>query len=116
MIYFDRKTLAVLRRIKRGRKKGVGWGELQRKYKDAADSALLAEFTRELYTVSTDKDGRYLSFGKDWDHVILPGFRSYITPKGLELIETRCFAFWRWVIPTLVSVAALAVSVLGAIY
>lgn len=113
MIDFDRKTLAILRCIKHSRGKGVSWGTLQKRYgEDAANPFLLEDMSKELYTATKDCDGKWINF-EEWDRVSDYRFRSYSTPKGNELIERRCFDFWKWIIPTLISVVALVISFIG---
>lgn len=114
MIYFDRKTLAVLRYIYRRGNRGASWVQLMKKFGDGiASPSLLESLSKELYTVTKDRDGGWLSFGPDWDRMIYGEFRSYCTPKGNELLEKRSFDFWKWIIPTLISVVALCVSFIG---
>lgn len=113
MIYFDKKTLSILRYIKRKKDKGATWGELQKKFgEDHADILLLQHFSEDLYTLTKDGDGNWIDF-KKWSPVS-GKFRSFCTTKGNEFIERRSFDFWKWVIPTLISVTALVVSVLSA--
>lgn len=114
MIYFDKRTLAVLRCIKRSGKNGITWAELQKKFGDDADIYLLMSFTNELYISTCDSDKKWL-YGKDLKSPNSDFFRSYSTPKANELIEKRLFDFWKWIIPTLISVIALVISVISFI-
>lgn len=116
MIYFDRKTLKILSYIRRRGKKGATWDKLQQKFgNDAANPYLLESLSSELYTVTKDQTGKWISFDRDWDHVIHGSFRSYCTPKGKELLERRSFDFWKFIIPTVISVVALVVSFIAAV-
>ncbi|MDU6307304.1 MAG: hypothetical protein E6579_11640 [Clostridium sp.] len=110
MIYFDRKTLLILWCIKRSGDNGVTWGYLRKKYgEDDANSFLLESLSKELYTVTKDQNGEWIS---EWNTAIYDSFRSFCTAKGNEILEKRLFDFWKWIIPTLISVAALVVSCL----
>lgn len=116
LIYFDRKTLKILSYIRRRGKKGATWDKLQQKFgNDAANPYLLESLSSELYTVTKDQTGKWISFDRDWDHVIHGSFRSYCTPKGKELLERRSFDFWKFIIPTVISVVALVVSFIAAV-
>lgn len=115
MIYFDRKSLSILKYIKRRGDRGASWGKIREKYGDDAVSGFLESLSIELYIVTKNEKGAWVDFEK-WNHVILDSFISYSTSKGNELIEKRCFNFWKWVIPTLISIVALAVSFIGVIY
>jgi hypothetical protein len=114
VIYFDRRTLSILWRIKRSGDKGITWGYLRKKYgEDSANPFLLESMSKEFYTVTKDQNGKWIDFD-NWNKAIYDGFRSFCTSKGNELLEKRLFDFWKWIIPTIISVAALIVSVLAA--
>ena len=116
MIHFDRKTLAVLRYISRHGERGVSWQQLRRRFgEDCANPFLLETLSRELYTVTRGHCREWLSFDASWDKIVYDDFMSFCTPKGSELLEARSFNFWKWVIPTLISVSALIVSVIAAL-
>lgn len=112
MIYFDRQTLKILRYIKKS--KGVSWDEMQNKFgRDLANIFLLESLSVELYTVTKDQNENWIDF-KVSDHHLNGSFRSFTTPKANEIIEAKVFDFWKWVVPTIISVIALAVSALTA--
>lgn len=114
MIYFDKKTLSILWCIKRSGDKGTTWGYLRKKYgEDGANPILLESMSKELYTVTKDQNGKWIDFD-NWNKIINADFRSLCTPKGNELLERRLFDFWKWIIPTIISIAALIVSALAA--
>lgn len=116
MIYFDKKTLALLRYIKRRGDRGVSWADLREKFgNDAANILLLESLSKELYTVTKGHDGNWLDFDAPWDHHVYGDFRSFCSPKGNELLELRCFNFWKWIIPMVISIASLIVSVIAAL-
>lgn len=111
MIYFDRKTLDILIYIKLHSRKGASWDKIQHRFgEDSANSFLLQNLSKELYTVTKGQNGKWINFEKE--NPIICGFYSFITPKGNEFIEKRYFDFWKWIIPTLISISALIVSVL----
>ena len=113
-IHFDKATIKLLRKINRSGDKGITWGELQKKFGTNANIFILEALTVELYTVTQNKEGEWLAFDSmdgNRDH----SFRSFSTPKGNELLEQRSFNFWKWVIPTFISVVALVISALSAI-
>jgi hypothetical protein len=110
LIYFDGKTLSILWCIKRSRDKGITWGELRKKYgEDNANPFLLETMSKELYTVTKDQKGEWIN---EWNGTIYDSFRSFCTPKGNEILEKRLFDFWKWIIPTLISIVALVISCL----
>jgi hypothetical protein len=112
---FDRKNLSILRFIKRKGKRGATWGELIHRFGDATGPFSLEQMSRELYTVTKNQNGEWVVFDDKWDGRSDYLFCSYITPKGNKLIEKRSFDFWKWVIPTLISVAALIVSIIAVL-
>jgi len=115
MIYFDKKTLALVRYIKRNGNKGVTWNKLAKKFSDdLANPILLISLSKELYIITKNQNGEWISFD-NYKDVICGDFRSFSTPKANEMIERKCFDFWKWIIPTVISVAALIISVLSAI-
>lgn len=112
LICFDRKTLSILRYIKRCGEKGASWDNIQKRFgEDTANIFLLESLSKELYTVTQDRSGKWLDFTNE--NPIIYGFRSFITPKGNELLEQKYFSFWKWAIPTIISVAALIVSIIA---
>ncbi len=76
---------------------------------DDANPILLESMSKELYTVTKDQNSKWIN---EWNITIYDSFRSFCTPKGNEMLEKRLFNFWKWIIPTLISVAALIVSCL----
>lgn len=93
----------------------MSWADLRKKFGDKANIFLLEALSTEEYTVTKDHNGKPLYFDEPWDHQTYGDFRSFCSSKGNELLEVRCFNFWKWVIPTLISVAALIVSVIAAL-
>lgn len=114
VIYFDRKTLSILKYIYRSGDRGVSWEQLRSKYGDKAPVSLLVNLDIAEYTVTKDQNGNWI-YDKDKFRSTHGTFRSFCTSKGNELIETRCFNFWKWIIPTIISIVALVVSFIGTL-
>lgn len=113
MIHFDRKTLGILRLINRRGDKGASWGLIMKRYSTDANIFLLESLSIEHYTVTKNESGEWIRFDEKLGPHRDAGFVSFSTPKGRELLERMTFDFWKWVIPTLISVIALAISCLG---
>ena len=114
-IYFDKRTIKILRYIRRCRDRGTSWGNLRRKYKESANVFLLESLSKERYIATKNEKGEWIDF-KDWGGNSNQEFRSYCAPRGNEFLEKRLFNFWKWVLPTIISTLALIVSVLSAIF
>lgn len=112
-IAFDRDTLSVLKYIYRSGDNGVSWRCLTEEF-DHADFLLLECLSKTEYTVTKDQNGQWLHPNGDWTYTD-GAFRSYCSPKGNELIQRRCYDFWKWTVPVFISIAALIVSIVGAI-
>lgn len=109
-IVFDRRTLSVLRYINRRGERGARWGAIEKRFgEDTANPYLLANLSEELFTVTKNENGNWVNFDP-WNMVSKHSYVSFCTPKGKKLLQDRSFDFWKWVIPTLISVLALAIS------
>ena len=120
MIYFDKDTLSVLKHIYKKGDNGATWAELRTKFDDHANIFLLEALSRELYTVTKDKTeksnfDKWIDFNT-WEGPDCSNFISFISPRGKELLQKRSFDFWKWMIPTIISLLALALSVLTFIF
>ncbi|MGN0629979.1 MAG: hypothetical protein ACI4JN_01510, partial [Ruminococcus sp.] len=92
--------------------KGISWGTLRKKFGDeTADPALLSDLSKEGYTATKNEKGEWVH--PDEFGVVGDDFRSFTTSKANQIIERECFDFWKWIIPTLISVAALVISALA---
>lgn len=112
LIYFSRRNLSLLRYIEKQGKRGALWEDIYLRFDFEHETALiLSLLTQEGYTYSVDEQGNGLSL-KCGDST-KGTMRSMCTDKGAELIERRMFDFWKWIIPTLISVVALTVSALS---
>lgn len=118
MIDFDRHTVKLLRFIRRQKNATAPQIEIQ-KYSDKISvekediGFLLICLTKEGYLLAIKKDG--------FDTFDAPPYsttqytRFWITPRGKKLLEDQFADFWRFMIPTLISVAALIISAVSLI-
>lgn len=112
-MYFDRRTARLLLFIYLSGDRGVSWGTLRKVFKRTANIFVLESLTNEGYTVTKDSSDHWIAFTEDNIHRD-SNYRSFCSTKGNAFLENRIFNFWKWTIPTIISVAALIVSVLGA--
>ena len=113
MVVFDKKTLRILKYIRNHNKHGVTWTKLQKKFgEDDANIFLLEALNKELYVVTKNTEGQWIDFNQQQFYMDSK-FVSFATPKANEMIERKCFDFWKWIIPTLISVVALLISILA---
>lgn len=108
MIYFDNKHIKVLKHIAR-HKNGVSIEKLERKFGDTANISFLINLSKEHYVLFGNAD-QWIEV--DYSMTIPNTTVVFATSKSNEFIEKRCYEFWRWSIPTIISVAALIVSVI----
>lgn len=109
-IYFDKQRVKMLKHLYRNQKRGVSLGTLQKQFGDTADTFVLICLFQELYIVFKDENGNFLNLNRTPWPTFKPSFRVFITPRGNAFLEERCYNFWRWIIPTLISIAALIIS------
>lgn len=109
MIFWNKSNVRILRFIIR-HKKGVSIGSVEKKFGERGNISLLINLCREDFVRFGD-GGRF--FNLDYGMTVSNDFLVFATPKAEELIEKRCFEFWRWVIPTLISVVALAMNIIS---
>lgn len=72
---------------------------------------LLSNLSKEGYTATKNEKGEWVH--PDEFGIVGDDFRSFTTSKANQIIERECFDFWKWIIPTLISVAALVISALA---
>ena len=113
MVVFDKRTLRILKYIHNRSKKGVTWATLQKKFgEDDANTFLLEALNKEQYLATKDIKEQWIDF--DQPQLIMDSrFVSFATPKANEMIERKCYNFWKWMIPTFISVVALFISILA---
>lgn len=113
MVVFDKKTLRVLNYIHNRSKSVVTWATLQKKFgEDDANTFLLEALNKEQYLVTKDIEGQWIDFDKP-QLIMDSRFVSFATPKANEMIERKYYDFWKWMIPTFISVVALFNSILA---
>lgn len=66
-IYFDKRTIKILRYIRRCGDRGTSWGNLRRKYKESANVFLLESLSKERYIATKTKkaNGLILKIGAE---------------------------------------------------
>ncbi|MCI8525757.1 MAG: hypothetical protein HFF17_07520 [Oscillospiraceae bacterium] len=111
-VYFDRETRKILRYIKRHPSKTLK--ELQEKFGDAADSMTMINLCISDYLVCTHPDGTMTAFKSMQEWKTYAEDKFWVSPKGKKLLEDRFDRLWQWCIPTLISIAALIVSIMSA--
>lgn len=110
---FDKKTIRILKYIRKIKISGVTWSKIQLKFgEDEANIFLLEALNKDLYLVTKDINGQWIDFSQPQLNLD-SGFVSYTTPKANEMIEQMSFNFWKWMIPTLISAAALLLSIVA---
>ena len=113
MVVFDSRTLQILKYIYHHNNNGTSWAKLQKKFgEDEANSFLLEALNKEQYLVTKDIEGQWIDFEKS-QLIMDSRFVSFATPKANEIIEQKYNDFWKWIIPTFISVAALFISILA---
>jgi hypothetical protein len=113
MLVFDNKTLRILKYIHRHTKNGLSWEALQKKFgEDEANIFLLEQLNKEMYILTKNTQGEWIDFNEP-EFGLESQFVSFATPKTNDIIERTRFDFWKWMIPTLISVAALLISIIA---
>ena len=111
MVYFDKKTLKLLKYIYKHPK--VSHDKLKSKFKDTINWKLedsLADFVNDTYVTVIDKDGEpHYYFDLPYDDNL--NFRYFTDSKGQEFVDSRIYNFWKWTIPIFISVLSLIISV-----
>lgn len=113
MLYFDKELVRVLSIIRRSGDKGVAWKKLCQKF-DRSVIWSLESLHKEGYTITKDSSSQWIINNDSFLHSD-ENYRSFITAKGSEFLEKRHPDFIKWIIPTIISTAALITSVLVAI-
>ena len=111
MIYFDKKTMKLVRYI--NRHAGISDGKLNQKFGDI--SMLLINLSKEEYVIVKDEKDEYVVHNQ-------PPYRShskftyYPTPKTNLLVEEKVYNFWKWTIPTFISIISLILSAITFLF
>ena len=112
---FDAFIFKILRCIRHNKKHGISIHEIEKKYGPHANAFLIQLLMNDEYVVVMRTPYSPLLPEQHEEVLKHPEYKVYCTHKGLALLEQRFFDFWKWVIPTLISIAALIVSVIAAI-
>ena len=113
MIDFDNQTVRLIKYIRRQKNATATLTDIQL-YSDKATrkkediSFLLICLVQEGYLLAIQK-GDCVRF-EEKPYITSPYTRFWVTPRGRKLVEDRFSDFWRFMIPTLISVAALIIS------
>lgn len=108
-IFFDRKTVKLLRYIK--------WHpdtclcDIQKKFGESADTMLIVNMCLAHYLIAKRSDNTYTNF-KDGNFVLFNDETFWVSPKGRKILDDRFDRLWQWSIPTIISVAALIISII----
>lgn len=111
MIYFDKKTIKLVRYIKRHA--GVTEGKLHKKFGDI--SMLLISLFQEDYVIIKNENDKYVHHAQQPYHTT-DKFTYYPTSKLNQLVEEKVYNFKKWIFPLAISVASLIASVLTLLY
>lgn len=109
-MYFDRDTIRVLKYIRKCGKNGAEWSDILKKF-EYANQGMLLIFNSDLYACAYRQNGDPVPF-ETMKVKEVKGIRSYCTPKGNQLLEERSFNFWKWTIPTFISLISLLISMI----
>ena len=112
-IYFDRKTIKLLRYIRCHKSKTLY--DIQKKFGEDADIMLIIGLCQCNYLVAIKENGKYTVFS-DKAEIIENTETFWVTPKGKKILDDRFDRLWQWSIPTIISVVALIVSILSAYF
>lgn len=109
----DNETARILQYIKKNPK--ATRTELREKYDNADDSIMLYLCAKD-YLVCIHPNGTVSTFAVGEPRIYYPNDTFWLTPKGKAFIEMNNSRKWQWLIPTLISITALIISVLSAIF
>lgn len=112
-IYFNHKSIKILRYI-RWHRANTEY-KIQKKFGENANSLFLVNLCKAGYLVAIRPDGRYTDF-RDGTLKTASDFSYWVSPKGEKLLDDRFDRMWQWAIPTAISIVALAISVLSALF
>lgn len=112
MIYFDNETVNILKYIKHH--KGVSEGVLVNKFGSDV-SMLLIQLVQEKYLIAEDENGNRV-LHKHQPYHTTGKFTYYPTTKLNQLVEEKVFNFWKWTIPTFISILSLILSIITLLF
>ena len=109
----DNETARILKYIKKNPK--VTRAELKAKYDNADDSIMLYLCVKS-YLVCMHPNGEPSTFSMGEPRIYYPDDYFWLTPKAKAFLEINSSRKWQWLIPTIISLLALTISVLSAIF
>lgn len=109
-VYLNRQTIRLLRYIRHH--KDCTLQDIAQKFGSDAGGYQLINLCKAGYLVATRPDGSYTMFQKD-DLYLSCDFTFWATPKAEKVLDDRFDRLWQWCVPTIISIAALIVSVLS---
>ena len=110
-IYIDKHTRSVMRFIKR--QGGCSVIAVYKKF-SGESTQLLKDLTKAGYLVYKNVDGTVRHADSPFNAKAEDSV--FLSPKGNKYLEDRFDRLWQWLVPTLISVTALAISILNAVY
>lgn len=113
-IHFDKETRKILRYIKWHPNNTLA--QMQKKLGNVADSMSLIHLCITGYLVCKHPDGSLTAFTDKSEWITYAEDNFWISPKGKKVLEDRFDRIWQWAIPTIISIAALIISLLSALY
>ena len=113
-IYFDKETRKILRYIKRHPNNKLS--DIRSKFGGSDVDMDLINLCIADYLVCKHPDGKLTMFKDKSEWVTHSEDNFWISPKGKKVLEDRFDRLWQWAIPTLISMAALIISILSALY
>lgn len=112
MAILNKETIRILKYIK---KHGTpSEGDIIKKFGEDGTTLQLISLCQEQYLLCQKSDGTFEEF-TDIPYVTACDYRYWATPKADLLLENKSLEFWKWVLPTIISVAALIFSILSFI-
>lgn len=121
MLYFDNKTMKILKSIFRS-PKGITYDQLLKKHHISKNTTypnfddLLHSLYKEHYLMCEKADETFAVFEETNTVIyIAPTARFFPTTKMNEFIQSRNTNFIRWLIPIIVSVFALVVATISLV-
>lgn len=109
-IYLNHQTIRLLRYIRH--RKDCTQQAIAQKFGEDAGGYQLINLCKAGYLVATRPDGSYTMF-QDGDLRLSYDFTFWATPKAEKVLDDRFDRLWQWCVPTIISVAALIVSILS---
>lgn len=109
-IYLNHQTIRLLRYIRHH--KDCTQKDIENKFGEDTASYQLIDLCKARYLVATRPDGSYTMF-QDGNMYLSPDFTFWASPKAEQVLDERFDRLWQWCIPTIISVAALIVSLLS---